>query len=96
MGVCIVQEIIDKSVWSPSDDRLLKIGPLRIHDSHIQMGRRSAVDCGVCAEGLDGALAKVEAPEGPSGKDAVVEGHGGDGEGDAAPPLDNGAGDGFY
>ena len=68
-------------VQGAGDHRVLRVGAVRVHNGHLQMGRGYTAGCGVCAEGLEGALAPF-APV--PGKPAVAEGDGADEEEDPA------------
>lgn len=68
-------------------DWLLSISAVRVHDRHIQGGRANVRSCGICQEGLGGAMAEdatyaAKEPE-------LVEGNGSDEKEDPAPSPDN-------
>ncbi len=65
----------------------LELDKVSFHNNHLQGGRRKAPGCGVCSQGLAGALANTE--EGPplAGVPAEDEGDGADKKEDAPLPL---------
>ena len=64
-------------------DRLLSLESVRVHHAHIQGGLSASRSCGICAEGLGGAMAedKTYAPPEPE----VAPSDGGDEKDDASP-----------
>ncbi len=74
----------DSSVQGEGEYRVLKLGPVRVHNGHLQAGLSSTRGCPVCVEGLEGFMA---ADTGPQAKPEVAEGDGGDPEDDAALAL---------
>ena len=75
-----------------SGDRVLAFGAIRIHHAHIQSGYLSGRGCGICQEGLGGALeadALFQREEPP-----VDEGDGGHPEDGPTPPPSGWAGAG--
>ena len=71
----------DLSVQSSSGDRLLRFGSVRVHNGHLQSGRAVTAGCDICSAGLEGFMEEAPAAE---EKPEVVEGDGGDKEGDPA------------
>ncbi len=69
-------------VQSASDDRVLSLRAVRIHNAHISGGKYSTTTCPVCSQGLEGFMASpalVAPPE-------VAEGDGDDKEGNPPSP----------
>lgn len=72
-------------VQSEGGDWRLSLRAVRLHNSHLQSGRRSSKGCPICgAAGLEGALAPVEEERAADSKDEVAAGDGSDEKGDAA------------
>ena len=71
----------DQFVQGEGDDRRLSFGAVRVHNGHLQSGRRVTAGCIICVEGLEGALAEVTPPKRPA---EVAEGDGADEEEDSA------------
>ncbi len=63
---------------------VLEPGPVFVHNRHLQSGNRKSAACGICEEGLAGAVEAVEErrPEAPK----VAESDGADEEEDPASP----------
>lgn len=76
----------DSGVSFEGTDRVLDFGGVLTHNRHIQSGRKIVSSCGVCTEGLEGALEAVPqvVPEA-----ALAEGDGDD-EKEGAPPPSGG------
>ncbi len=72
---------------SPSGDRVIAFGAIRFHHSHLQSGRATGRGCGICSEGLGGALEADAQYQREEPK--VAEGDGGDQEDDPTPPPDS-------
>ncbi len=68
--------------------RVLQYGEIRIHNGHLQSGRRKIRNCGVCSKGLEGALATVVVDKPRVEEPSVAKGDGADKERDAALPSD--------
>ncbi len=75
-------------VQSTSGDWRLSFGAVRLHNSHISGGQAVSGSCGICQEGLGGALARVEVEEKLIEKDEVDTGSGADEAGNAASSYD--------
>ncbi len=73
----------DGAVHDAGRGRRLSLRAVLFHDGHVQAGRRSAEGCGICKEGLEGALAPAEKVRPQVPGDEMVEGSGAD-EKDAA------------
>ncbi len=83
-----MQKQNDLVVQGSGQHWMLSFGAVRIHNDHVQGGRRTITGCSVCEEGLGGALAATTRVEKPLDGEKVVEGDGADKEGDAASPPD--------
>lgn len=77
-----------EEVQSDGGVRMLSLGPLLVHNNHIQSGLKKIRRCGVCATGLDSAYEAVEKEKPLDKPDAVPEGDGADKERDSAHPRD--------
>ncbi len=86
MEVQRVQRPPDGLVHDASRGRRLSLRAVLIHDTHLQAGVRSATRCGVCREGLEGALEKTPQASPRRGGDEVASGSGVD-EKSATPPT---------
>ena len=73
------------SVYDAGRGRRLSLRAVFLHDAHLQAGTRVAEGCGICSEGLEGALEKVTQRSSRRGKDEVAPGSGVD-EKPATPP----------
>ncbi len=89
LGVQRVQGPANGSVHDESGGRRLSLRAVLLHDAHLQDGRRTAERCGICSEGLEGALEKVTERSPRRGESEVVPSSGGDQEGSATPPPDD-------
>ena len=76
----------DAGIQSPSGDRVLNLGTVRIHNRHLQSGLATRGTCPVCTGGLESVLEEI-APK-PVAEPEVVESDGGDQADDAPPPFD--------
>ena len=74
-----------------SRDGVLRFGAVRIHNAHLQSGKLTRDACGVCSEGLEGAVAAPPKVEEPAKADEVAEGGGDHEEGDTSSPYRYGA-----
>ncbi len=83
-----MQKQDDKSVQGAGVNWVLSLGAVRVHNDHLQGGQRSSAGCGVCQEGLGGALAPLANRKEPVEDEKVVESGGADKEADAAPSHD--------
>ncbi len=82
-----LQRSYDGTVQSARGDRVLKVGPVLVHNAHIQAGRATGSGCPICLQGLEGALATSIQDRLDAAKPEVVEGDGADGSGDPSPPY---------
>lgn len=82
VGMQRVSRSSDGVVHGQGRGRYLRVGPLLFHNRHLQGGRKTARGCGVCAKGLEGAMAPVEKRRGA--EVPLVEGDRADGEETAA------------
>ncbi len=71
-----MQREAEGSVSSEGVEWRLSFRAVRVHNNHIQAGRQQIGGCGVCGQGLAGAMAPVEEVAKPDSKDEVVEGDG--------------------
>ncbi len=79
----------ESTVQDEGADRRLKVRPLRVHNNHIQAGRREVASCVVCKKGLASLMEEIAATRARDSKDEVPAGGGTDKEGDApSPPGD--------
>jgi len=82
----------NSSIRSPGGDWVFTLGPMRVHNAHLQAGRaRGGKNCGVCETGLAGVLAPDAAAGAGVGDGEVVESDGTDQEEAAAPTSSDGA-----
>ncbi len=88
MGLQGMQGSGQGGVPSQGELRVLDFGAVRLHQRHIQGGRRTVSECRLCEEGLAGISQVVERKPAPV-EAKVAEDHGGDEEEDASPPLDS-------
>ena len=77
----------DVLVQSEGGDRMLSFGAVRVHNGHLQSGRKVVRGCDICTQGLEGAMAPDATFE---EKPEVAESDGGDEEDD--PALASGGG----
>ena len=65
----------DSGVQSSSGDWMFHLGPVRVHNRHVQSGvARRLTGCDVCAQELGGLVEAIAAPAAAS--DGVVKGDG--------------------
>jgi hypothetical protein len=69
--------------------RKLNLRALRVHNAHLEVGRRSSGGCSICGQGLAGLLAEVET--GRQREIRVDKSSGTDEEGTASPASVGGA-----
>ncbi len=84
-------EEIGSAVRGSSRGRVLSLGAVRLHHDHVSAGQPQIRGCGLCSEGLGGALVTAQAPRKVV---EVAEGDRSDQSGDAASPRGGGPGDG--
>ena len=75
-------------VQGEGGDWRLSFRAVRVHNDHLSIGKAFGASCGVCEEGLGGALARIEEPAKPVDKDEVDPGDRTDKVGDAASSSD--------
>ena len=78
----------DESVQSEGDYRVLNFGAVRIHNGHLQSGKRTTLGCRVCQKGLEGVMETPARREKPA---EVAPRDGGHEKDD--PALAHGSGD---
>ncbi len=72
-------------VYDESRGRRLSLRAVLFHDRHLSAGAPSSTQCGICSQGLEGAL-EASPQITPSDRESeVVQGGGVDQEGSAAP-----------
>ncbi len=81
-----VQRSADGTIQSARGDRRLNFRAILLHNSHLQAGKSTAGGCGVCGQGLAGALPLVAQEQ--ISEPEVVKGDGADEESDATPSSD--------
>ena len=90
VGVRKVRTARNVPLPTPSRGRLLSLAAMRVHNVHIQAGRRTR-GCLICGQDMEGLFQEVETP---GGAVRVVEGGGADASGAAAPASGDGTSDG--
>ncbi len=81
-----MQEKTESTVQGEGGDRRLLFGAVRVHNAHLQGGRTAVVGCGVCSQGLAGAMGQIAQERTGDKPVEVAPRDGADGEGDSASP----------
>lgn len=80
-----MQRQTDESIQGAGSDRVLSFRAVRVHNDHLQSGVRHISRCGVCQEGLVGALAAPPEVKQPDKPNEVAESDRADKEGNTSP-----------
>ncbi len=75
-------------VQGESFDWRLSFRSVRIHNNHLQMGRKESKSCSVCSHGLGGLMERVEEVKKPDKADEVAKSDGTDDKPDATSSYD--------
>lgn len=85
-----MQEATGQFIQGEDRNGVLDLGAIRAHNSHLSIGKGHTERCGICKNGLEGALPAYE-EKGPDPETPVDEGDGADKEGDTTSPSGSGA-----
>ncbi len=77
-------------VQGSSGDGYLSLGAVLAHNNHLQNGQSTSARCGLCSEGLEGAVQTAEKARDRGILAAVAASDGADQEGDAPSPPGDG------
>lgn len=80
-----MQKQTGRTVQGAGLDRRLSFSAVRVHNDHLQSGRRTGSACPICENGLGGALETIEETRAPDSSDEVATDSGTDEEEDAPP-----------
>lgn len=87
MGVSRMQRQSKSVIPDASSEGLLSVRALRVHHAHLSSGQGENSGCGICRQGLAGAMEKTPTAR---KKLPVVEGSGVDKKDDSASPSSGG------
>lgn len=83
----------EQSVPGEGRDWSLSYGEVLLHDAHISRGKSTSPGCGLCREGLAGAMEAIPSPGAGDKPTGVAPGDGVDKKGDAPPSRSDWASD---